>query len=90
MEVHAGVWEMNWISVKERTPKNGEQVLVFGYLETELQDKAKKQTIGLVEWQDRYSSNCYDMCYYHMDYHDITHWCEIPKEPCIEDKEIEE
>lgn len=75
---------MIWISVKERTPKKGEQVLVFGYLDTELSsNRVPKPTVGLVEWGSEKKSDCSDMCYYHMEYQDITHWCEVPKEPSL-------
>ena len=72
---------MIWISVKDRTPKKGEQVLVFGYLETELGGIASNRSVGLVEWESIERSTCYDMCYYDMNYQDITHWCNIPREP---------
>jgi hypothetical protein len=62
----------NWISVKEKKPKTGEQVLVVGYLKTELGGKESKKTIGLVNWgKNKY---CSDVCYYMMEYKDITHW----------------
>ena len=72
---------MKWIEVKERTPKEGEKVLVFGFKETELGGKRDEKSIGLVEWRDKNSSDCSDVCYYYMEYGEITHWCEIPKEP---------
>tara|TARA_R110002074_G_scaffold35454_4_gene96711 strand:+ start:864 stop:1091 length:228 start_codon:yes stop_codon:yes gene_type:complete len=72
---------MNWIDVKERTPKQGEKVLVFGFKETELGGKKYERTIGLVEWKNETSSNCADVCHYYMEYSEITHWCKIPEEP---------
>ena len=72
---------MNWISIKDGVPKKGEQVLVFGHLETELGGRANNPCIGLVEWGSIEESECSDMCYYDMNYQDITHWCNVPKEP---------
>ena len=73
--------DMNWIDVKERTPKQGEKVLVLGLKETELEGKIDEKTTGLVEWDNEARSGCIDVCYYYMEYSEITHWCEIPKEP---------
>lgn len=72
---------MIWKHIKDEKPKKGAQVLVFGYLETELGGKSGSPNVGLVEWESEKTSVCWDTCYYHMEYQDITHWCEIPKNP---------
>jgi hypothetical protein len=65
---------MNWISIKEKKPQKGEQVLVLGYLSTELDDRREHKTVGLVNWQSAKKSECSDYCYYTVAYEDITHW----------------
>tara|TARA_R110002126_G_scaffold192796_1_gene341063 strand:+ start:194 stop:421 length:228 start_codon:yes stop_codon:yes gene_type:complete len=72
---------MNWIDVKEKIPKQGERVLVFGFKKTELEDEIDEKTIGFVEWSNEVRSDCVDICYYYMEYSGVTHWCKIPEEP---------
>ena len=63
-----------WISVEEKTPKKGQQVLVYGILCTELNTPRNKKSIGLVAWDSANCSSCSDTCYYPMEYTNITHW----------------
>ena len=63
-----------WIPVEEKLPQEGEKVLVFGYLETELSGQEDERSTGLVLWESAKNSTCADTCYYHMAYNNITHW----------------
>lgn len=68
---------MNWISVKDKLPNNGEQVLVF--------DRNKDYHIS----EYRYGN--WQEPYYGQDISDIidaTHWMPLPNEPSngIKDK----
>ena len=71
---------MEWISVNERTPKQKQNVLVIGDYINELEPVKKKQ-IGLVEWGNKNNSDLLNQCYYPERFTNITHWCEIPKQP---------
>lgn len=72
---------MDWISIEDSKPKQGEQVLVFGVLNTELGGLRDSKTVGVVHWDNEDMSSCSDYCYYSLDYTQITHWCkiELPK-----------
>jgi hypothetical protein len=65
---------MNWISIEEKMPQEGEQVLVIGFLSTELFGRRKEKSVGLVNWESAEKSDCSDYCYYELEYQDITHW----------------
>lgn len=65
---------MNWISVEERTPKQGERVFVIGFLNTELGGNRLEQSAGVVTWDSAEKSDCPDHCYYWLEYINITHW----------------
>ena len=65
---------MNWISIEEKMPQEGEQVLVIGFLSTELGGRKKEKRVGLVNWESAEKSDCSDYCYYGLEYVDITHW----------------
>ena len=71
---------MKWISADERTPKQGQIVLVIGdYInELELVDYNK---IGLVSWGTREDSYLFNQRYYAEWFTNITHWCEITEHP---------
>lgn len=70
---------MKWISVKEKTPPRGQDILVTDgeiITCTNLEDweKGKLTLMGCVgfsgyEWE------------YDFEYKDITHWAELPKPP---------
>jgi hypothetical protein len=70
---------MEWISVKEGQPEKGQQVLVRGWLGTDLteRDEEVDVTIGLVNWDSPNYSECSDTCYYSMWYSGITHWSPV-------------
>ena len=42
---------MNWISIEEKMPQEGEQVLVIGFLRPELGGRKKEKSVGLVNWE---------------------------------------
>ena len=65
---------MNWISIEEKMPQEGEQVLVIGFLSTELGGRRIEKSVGLVNWESAENSDCSDYCYYGLEYQDITHW----------------
>jgi hypothetical protein len=70
---------MEWISVKDRKPEKGQQVLVRGWLGTDLteRDEEVDVTIGLVNWYTPDYSECSDTCHYSMWYSGITHWSPV-------------
>jgi hypothetical protein len=70
---------MEWISVKDRKPEKGQQVLVRGWLGTDLteRDEEVDVTIGLVNWDSPDYSECSDTCHYSMWYSGITHWSPV-------------
>ena len=65
---------MNWISIEEKLPQEGEQVLVIGFLSNELKGPRKEKSVGLVDWKSAKESPCSDYVYYRLAYVDITHW----------------
>lgn len=70
---------MEWFSVNDKTPKQGQQVLVIGCLDTELTERNEKivASIGLVYWTNIDYSQCCDTCFYSMNYNRITHWSPV-------------
>jgi len=70
---------MEWISVKDRQPEQGQQVLVRGWLGTDLteRDEEVEVTIGLVNWGSPDYSELSDLCHYSMWYSGITHWSPV-------------
>lgn len=69
--------EKNWISVKDKLPKDNELVLVIGFISNELSGKINEKSVGLVNWYCIEQSYCQDYCYYWVKYVDITHWMPI-------------
>ena len=78
---------MKWISVDERTPKQGQIVLVIGDFDTQLSYGIEEHKTGLVTWWSKERSDCVDELFYSMWYSNITHWCEIPEQPKLKQNE---
>ena len=72
-----------WIPVEEKTPEKGQQVLVYGNFCTELYTPDNIKSIGLVAWDSASCSSCSDICYYGMEYKNITHWQPITLPICL-------
>ncbi len=71
---------MKWIPVDERTPKQGQIVLVIGLYYNGLKDRYYNR-MGLAEWDSKDNSYLFNQCFYSEWFTNITHWCEIPEQP---------
>ena len=72
---------MNWIKIEDREPKEGQLVLVKGYIYDEYSNTDNIQ-IGLVNWNynDKDIEGLHqikDYAYHSLDYHNVTEWCEV-------------
>ena len=77
MEIQVNTSDMQWTSVKDKQPEQGQQVLVQGHLATDLSLPNEELTTGLVDWGNPNYSECSDYCYYMMWYTGITHWSPV-------------
>lgn len=76
---------MNWISVKERLPENGDTVLVFdngsidlGHLPDIVERAILKATY---EYQDDLPINTFDCGNWMSPSFTVTHWMPLPESP---------
>jgi hypothetical protein len=71
-----------WISVKERLPKYGQQVLAFDCIE---------DCVDVMSFEPE-ENNCpegwYTSSWWHRDEDDVTHWMPLP-EPPMEDRNVD-
>ena len=72
---------MNWISVEDRLPKTGEQVLVYcKKIQGEI-DYESGAAVAKVVWGCAEQSSIVDCDYYSVYAFGITHWMPPPKPP---------
>lgn len=70
---------MKWYEVgkSRKIPAQGQEILVFGFCESETSSKGKEREVGLVNFDRFLYSTCKDTSGYSVWYTDITKWAEI-------------
>lgn len=73
---------MKWISVKERLPKQGQEVLVWvNKVEGEINYEVSEPSCVKVKFKTLENSSVVDCDYYKVLARGITHWQHLPKAP---------
>lgn len=76
---------MEWISIQDQFPENGEDILCFGIIENSTEPKISigryvKEINGEKDRNEFWESEWgYDIC-------EVTHWMPLPKSPCQTDQ----
>jgi hypothetical protein len=73
---------MKWISIKEKLPKQGQEVLVWANkVEGEIYYEVSEPSCVKVEFKTLEYSSVVDCDYYEVFASGITHWQPLPKAP---------
>jgi hypothetical protein len=73
---------MNWISVKDKLPKNRVTVLIrYRLLENDYADPYITNDSGYIRFEAFYDKCWIDWCGDILDYKRITHWQPLPEPP---------
>lgn len=73
---------MEWINIKEKTPKKGEEVLVWcERIEGDVYYEVNEPSCAKVFFNTLQYSEIVDCDYYNVVAYNITHWMPLPKTP---------